>query len=314
MKKPKVCVILLNWNGRDDTLACLESLESSTYSPLEIVVVDQGSEDGLVEIIGQRELDVELLVNEENLGFAGGNNQGMRYGLDNDADYVLLLNNDTVVDEQCVRELVQVAAGNPAIGAVGPKILCYDESNRMWSVGGIVDFTQNVGRMRGYGQIDRGQFDDQAEVDFISGCAVMVPREVVEAVGLLSEEFSPAYYEDADWGMRMQAAGYINLVVPSARVWHRASASTGGDYNATSKYLMGHHSVLFMRKYARWHQWAKWFLFAVLTLPALYLARALQGQGGSVRAKARGIWHGLRGTPVTSHVFQQRWQCAAKES
>ena len=307
MKKPKVCVVLLNWNGRDDTLACLDSLKLSDYPHLEIVVVDQGSQDGLGEVIRQRHPGVNLITNEENLGFTGGNNQGIRYGLENGADYIFLLNNDTVVDKQCISELVRVAGNNPAVAAVGPKIYLYHEPDRIWSVGGSVDFSENVGQMRGYGRIDRGQFDELAEVDFISGCAVMVPREVVEVVGLLSEEFYPAYYEDTDWGMRIRSAGYVNLVVPSARIWHKASASTGGDYNPTSKYLLGHHAVVFMRKYARWYQWVKWFIFAVLSLPFLYAVRAFQGQGKSVWAKALGIWDGLRGVRVTAETFQRQW-------
>ena len=307
MRDPKVCVVLLNWNGRDDTLACLDSLERSDYPHLEIVVVDQGSQDGLVEVLRRREPHVKLLANEENLGFTGGNNQGIRYGLENGADYILLLNNDTVVDTQCISELVRVAGSNPAVAAVGPKIYLYHEPDRIWSVGGIVDFSENVGQMRGYGRIDRGQFDELAEVDFISGCAVMVHREVVEAVGLLSEEFYPAYYEDADWGVRIRTAGYVNLVVPSARIWHKASTSTGGDYNPTSKYLMGHHAVVFMKKYATWYQWVKWFIFAVLSLPFLYTVRGFQGQGRSVWAKALGIWDELRGVRVTSETFQRQW-------
>jgi GT2 family glycosyltransferase len=307
MREPKICVVLLNWNGRDDTLACLDSLKRSDYPRLEIVVVDQGSQDGLVEVLWQREPQVKLLVNKDNQGFTGGNNQGIRYGLENGADYILLLNNDTVVDRQCISELARVAENNPAIGALGPKVCQYDESNRIWSAGGIVDFSENVGRLRGYGHIDRGQFDRPAEVDFISGCAVMVHRKVVEVVGLLSEEFYPAYYEDTDWGIRIRAAGYVNLVVPSARIWHKASASTGGDYNPTSKYLLGHHAVVFMRKYARWHQWIKWFIFAVLSLPFLYVVRAFQGKGKSVWAKTIGIRDGFRGVRVTSETLQRQW-------
>jgi len=314
MEKPTVCVVLLNWNGRDDTLACLDSLKRSDYPHLEIIVVDQGSQDGLVEVVRQRRPLVKLITNEKNLGFVGGNNQGIGYGLENGADYILLLNNDTVVDGQCISELVRVARSNPAAGALGPKIYQYDQPNRFWSVGGIVDFSQNVGRMRGHGHIDKGQFDALAEVDFISGCAVMIPRSIVEAVGLLSEEFYPAYYEDVDWGMRIRSAGYVNLVVPSARIWHKASASTGGDYNPISKYLMGHHAVVLMKKYATWYQWSKWFIFAVLSLPFLYAVRAFQGKGRSVGAKAIGIWDGFRGVHVTSETLKRRWCHSANRS
>lgn len=307
MRKPKVSVVLLNWNGRDDTLACLDSLKQSDYPDLEIVIVDQGSQDGLAGCIRRDEPGVKLILNDENMGFAGGNNQGIRWGLENGADYILLLNNDTVVDEKCIGEMVRAVEDHSAVGAVGPKIYFHLEPDRIWSVGGAIDFGENVGRMLGHRCINNGQFDQAAEVDFISGCAVMVRREAIEKVGLLSEEFNPAYYEDADWGMRLRAAGYASMIVPSARVWHKASRSTGGDYNPVSKYLMGHHAVVFMKKYARWYQWIKWFVFAVLSLPFLYVVRVSQGKGKAVWAKAMGIWDGFRGVRVTAQTFRRQW-------
>jgi GT2 family glycosyltransferase len=307
MKKPKVFVVLLNWKGREDTLACLDSLKLSDYPNLEIVVVDQGSQDGLVELLGRREPGVKLIANERNLGFTGGNNQGIDCALGSGADYIFLLNNDTVVDRQCISELVRVAEECTGVGALGPKIYHYHQPDLIWSAGGIVDFTENVGSMRGYGCIDKGQFDQLAEVDFISGCAVMVRKETIDTVGLLNEEFYPIYYEDTDWGMRIQAVGYTNVVVPSAKIWHKVSASMGGDYSPTSKYLMGHHAVVFMREYATWYQWTKWFVWAVLSLPFLYFLHAFRGEGRSVWAKALGIWHGFRGVPVTWDVFEREW-------
>jgi GT2 family glycosyltransferase len=307
MRKPKVCVILLNWNGRDDTLACLKSLEQSDYPNLEVVVVDQGSQDGLDQILQQLHPGAKLLRNDRNLGFAGGNNQGIEYSIENGGDYLLLVNNDTEVERQCISELVRVAENNPDVGALGPKIYQYPAPNRIWSLGGIVDFSENVGKMREFGRVDRGQYNEVGEVDFISGCAVMVPRIVVESVGVLSEDYYPAYYEDADWGMRIRAAGYRNLIVPSAKIWHKASTSTGGDYNPTSKYIMGHHAVVFMKRYATWYQWVKWFIYAVLSLPFVYVVRVFHGQSKSVWAKAMGIWDGFRGVPVTAKSLQREW-------
>lgn len=291
--EPKVVTVLLNWNGRQDTLECLASLARQAYGNLEVVVVDQGSRDGLVDILKETHPDVALIENSHNVGFARGNNQGIQYAVTREAAYVFLLNNDTVVDEQCVRRLVYAAAGVPHAATLGPKIYYYDDPRRIWSAGCRVNFTENVTEMEGYGRIDTGQFERQAEVDFVSGCAVMVPVEPLATVGLLSEEFSPAYYEDADWGMRFKAHGYVNVIEPAAKVWHKVSSSTGGDYNPTMKYLMGRHAVLFMKKHARWHNWVKWSFMAVLSLPFLYLFRLLQGKGRPVRAKAAGIRDGL---------------------
>ena len=301
--KPKICVVLLNWNGRDDTLACLDSLERSDYSHLEIVVVDQGSQDGLVGILQQRRPYVQLIVNERNQGFAGGNNQGIRLGLEMGSDYILLLNNDTIVDEACISELVTVAESSPAAGALGPKIDYRHESSRIWSAGGVIDFSENVSRMRGYGRLDRGQFNQLAAVDYISGCAILVPRRTVEVVGLLCEDFYPAYYEDADWGMRIRTAGYVNLFVPSARIWHKGSGSSGGDYNPTSKYLLGYHAVTFMRRHARPANWTRFILFGVFSLPFAWAREGIRGRGVSILAKTRGLRDGFLRRPLSKRYF-----------
>jgi GT2 family glycosyltransferase len=237
-----------------------------------------------------------LLESSTNLGYAEGNNLGLRYALECDADDILLLNNDTIVDASSLESLVSTIESDPSIGAVGPKILYQADPRRLWSAGGRLNFTETVGRMRGYRQIDRGQFDRVEAVDYLSGCALLLRRTALERVGLLDPIYSPAYFEDADWCVRARRSGYQLVYVPTARIWHKVSMSGGGEYNLRERYLIGFNSIVFMKRYANRLQWLKYLIFAVGSLPVLYLVRLFQGQGRAVRAKALGIWDGWRGT------------------
>jgi GT2 family glycosyltransferase len=189
---------------------------------------------------------------------------------------------------------VNVAESDEHIVAVGAKILYFSEPDRLWSAGGIVNYTETVARPRGYYQIDSGQFEDIAEVDYVSGCAMLLRRQALEQIGLLDPVFSPAYFEDTDWCMRARRAGERVVYAPAARVWHKVSMSGGGEYNVRERYLIGFNSIQFMRRYANAGAWLKFFLYAIVSLPLLYLVRVFQGRGRGVVAKGLGLWDGLR--------------------
>ncbi len=293
--KPRVFVIILNWNGLKDTLECLASLNQQTYPACEPVMVDNGSTDGSVAAIRAAFPHVTVLENGANLGFSEGNNIGIRHACASGADYVFLLNNDTTVEPRLIDTLVSVAESDERIGAVGPKILFAYSPELIWSAGGIVNFTETVARMRGYRRVDRGQFDRVEDVDYLPGCAIMMRRKAIEEVDLFDTAFSPAYFEDSDWCMRARNMGYRIVYVPIARVFHKVSASGGGEYNQRERYLVGFNSIQFMRRYANLRGWLTFFVYAVLSLPALYLVRVFQGHGRGVIVKALGMWDGFRG-------------------
>ncbi len=223
---PKVCCIVLTWNDRENVLACLDSLEKLDYPNLEIVVSDNGSTDGSIEAIQGQYPAVHLLENGENLYWAGGNNVGLRYGLEQGADYIILLNNDIVVAPEIISELVDTAERDQSIGILVPKIYFHDRPKLIWYAGAKVSMWRGLLWHVGLRSLDRGQFDQQVDVDYVTGCAMMIRREVVEQIGLIDPAFV-AYGEDVDYSFRARRAGWRLVLVPTAVMWHKVSAYWG---------------------------------------------------------------------------------------
>lgn len=221
----KVFVIVLNWNGKEDTLDCLQSLRSTAYDNYTVVLVDNGSEDDSVAAVREKFPEVELVLTGKNLGFAGGNNVGIEYAIKAGADYIFLINNDTTVHPDYLKELVLVAESDAKIGAVGSKIYYHGEPERIWFAGGKINWLKNKGEHIGLDEIDKGQFDDIKEVGYLTGCALLVKREVVEKVGVLEDDYF-LYYEDADYSLRIQNAGYKTMYAPKSKIYHKVSRST----------------------------------------------------------------------------------------
>jgi len=245
--QPRVFIIVLNWNGKDDTVDCVNSLKKLAYESYEIVLVDNNSEDDSVEVFQDLFPDIPLLVNERNMGYAGGNNVGIRYALDGWADFVLLLNNDTIADKDMVTALVDTAKDDHTIGIIGPKIYYHDEPHRLWFAGGVVDLKEGQTDHIGFEEWDQGQFDEAGESQYITGCAMMVRREVFEELGLLSEDYF-GYFEDADFSMRAHKAGYRVVYEPRARLWHKESVSFGSRRSPYSTYLFTRNRLLFLKR------------------------------------------------------------------
>jgi GT2 family glycosyltransferase len=243
-KTPHVSIILLNWNQPEFTLACLKSLERVDYPSFDVIVIDNGSVDGSPAQIRAAFPHIELIENGRNMGFAGGNNVGVRRALDNGADYLLLLNNDTEVAADLLSKLVAVGESDPRIGAVGPKIYYFDHANVIWSGGGAVDGRGQPRHLR-ENEVDSG-FDEQVEdVDYVTGCAFMVKRAVVERVGVLDERFF-IYFEETEWCSRIKRAGFRIVYVPQAQMWHKISMVQ----RTTSRrylYLMTRNRLLYLR-------------------------------------------------------------------
>jgi GT2 family glycosyltransferase len=220
-----VYVVVLNWNLKDDTMACVESIQAGTYPNQRIVVVDNGSEDGSTSALAKHfGATVDLIICEENLGFAGGANVGIRHALAQGADYVLLLNNDVIAASNLVEILADTAASCAFGTVLGPAICYYGEPQRFWRLGAVHKWGLPVPLEIGRDRLDTGQFVAPFEVDYITGCAMWVPAQLFETVGLLNQDFF-MYYEDADVCWRVREAGFHVMVVPEARIWHKVSQS-----------------------------------------------------------------------------------------
>jgi GT2 family glycosyltransferase len=246
-----VAVIVLTWNQRELTIACLDSLAALDYPAecLRIIVVDNGSTDGTVQAIRERFPRVVILENNENLGFAEGNNVGIRHALQGDAEYIMLLNNDTVVAPSMIKELLLVAEADPRVGIVGPKMLYFDQPDVIWCAGNQLDWRRGESIRLQAEQPDERLEEFPKEVDFITGCAICLRRQVIEQIGLLDSRFF-IYYEETDWCIRARAAGWRVVYVPCARLWHKVSAAMGVTSPATD-YYMNRNVLLFLAKNQR---------------------------------------------------------------
>ena len=238
-----VYIVILNWNAWKDTEECVQSCRKISYPNYRLLIVDNGSMDGSEAILRERFPDLELIQTGSNLGFTGGNNAGMRHALQKGADYIILLNNDTIVDKDFVTALVAAAEADRSIGMLCSKIYFYDRPDVLWYAGATFYSWLGWGRHRGYNVLDRGQYDNMEETPRPTGCSLMVTRRLCESVGLLREEMF-CYAEDIDWGMRAANHGLKIMYVPSSRVWHKVSLSTGGQASGVPLYYSTRNILL----------------------------------------------------------------------
>lgn len=251
---PLVFIVIVNWNGREITLDCLQSLSRISYKNAKTIVVDNGSVGGSVKSIRDQFPDVTVLEMNSNLGFAGGTNAGIRCGLDRGAELFLLLNNDTTVDSGFLSAMVDRITSRRTIGMVAPKIYYHSDPNRIWFAGGTLSMWAGTMKHIGIREIDTGQHDTAAEIEYSTGCCILAKREVVERVGLLDESYS-MYTEDADWSMRARRAGYTIMYEPRAKIWHKLSVSAGGHLSLFKMRNKFRSNLRFFARYASWYHW-----------------------------------------------------------
>jgi len=242
----EITVVILNWNKSSDTIDCLESISRIRFSNYKVVVVDNGSIDDSALIIRQSYPWVTLIESEKNLGFAAGNNLGIRVALGDKPDYLLLLNNDTIVSPDLIDTLVSAIDDDPSIGIAGPTINYFDQPNIIWSAGGAIDWQRGRTRMMGINECDEGQFGlEPRAVEFVTGCAMLVRSKVVDRAGLLDERFF-AYYEDTEWCIRAARAGFNVIHVPQTLVWHKISPEARSN-SPHVHYYMTRNRLLFLK-------------------------------------------------------------------
>lgn len=246
---PVVAIIILNWNGCADTLECLESVGRIGSEAIRIVVTDNGSSDGSALAIRRCYPDVQLLENGSNLGFAAGNNSAIARALHEGAEFVLLLNNDTIVDTGIIDAFRDAARRMPQAGVLGAKIYYHADPQRLWYAGGYWDPRTLSFNEYGAGEIDQGQYDQLTETDWVIGCAMFVRAEVFREVGLLEPKFF-LNNEEVDFCSRVRRAGYSCAYVPRARLWHKVSASFGGEDSPLKEYFSARNRLLWAQRNA----------------------------------------------------------------
>lgn len=290
MSLPLIYSVTLNWNRQEDTFACLASMTELNYPNKRLLLVDNGSVDGTPQAVAQRFPEVEIIINEKNLGFAAGCNVGLRYALGQGADHVLLLNNDALIDPSALDHLI--APVGPRVGMVAPKIYYAADPNRIWSVGGMRHplTLEKTGDARG--EIDNDQWDKVLERDYFVGCALLLSRQLLTEVGLFDERFF-MYYEDSDLSLRAHQAGFKLLLSPQARVWHKVAVSSGGSDSPNERYWMARSSVLFFHKHVRGFRWLIVLPYRTGSAIKTTLRLVQEGKYQSARAYLRGLRDGL---------------------
>ena len=240
----KVLIVILNWNNAPDTIECLESVGRLDYPNCHVLVVDNGSTDGSVGRIRNEQPEVEIVETGENLGYTGGNNVGIEHALSQGCDYVWLLNDDVVVAPDSLSALIKWAMARPQAGLLGPKVYTIEDPQQILSAGGEFGNAWQS-KHRGLGELDEGQFDQVTEVDWLTGCALLASRQLIEEAGALDDRFF-AYHEDIEWCYRAGQAGFPVLFVPDAKVWHPDTSSRDATSTLVTYYISRNH-LIFLR-------------------------------------------------------------------
>jgi GT2 family glycosyltransferase len=289
---PRVSIIVLNWNSYDVTAECLLSLRKLEYANTEVVLVDNGSRDSSAEQIQQNFPEVRLIRNAENLGFPGGNNVGIRDVLERGTDYLLLLNNDTVVAPDFLRELLRVAENDPRVGILNPKIYFVEPADRLWHGGARYKPWWSFPKIAGLNKRDDGSYNRTEEVPFITGCAFLIKSEVVKKIGLLDEMFFLGF-EDLDWSLRAIAAGYKAMFVPGAVIWHKSAHDTKKNLGKPVKdFYYVRNSVLVARKHMPRRYWPLFLLSLGRYVGYRTVGYLLRMEPRRVSALYKGFWSG----------------------
>jgi GT2 family glycosyltransferase len=251
-RPPRVCIVIVHWGPAEDTCECLKSLGAITYPNAYVIVVDNGPQQGGLFALKDASPRLEVLASPRNLGFGGGANLGITRALVDGADYVLLLNNDTVVAPDFLAPLVERCESDAHVGIVGPKVY-YFGTHRLYSAGGwprrLLPMLVRQLHVVGTDESDGEVVSAPQRAGYIWGQAMLIRREVFERVGLFDTNFF-MYCEDCDLCRRAAAAGFDLCFVPQSRVWHRVAVGTrGNEWRRWRYYVASIHT--FHRKYSR---------------------------------------------------------------
>lgn len=294
-------IILLNWNGYQDTVDCLHSLESLTYPNYKVFVVDNASTDSSFSLLmeeiesGKLNLSISLIQSGGNLGFAGGNNVGILQAYQSGCEYIWLLNNDTEAHPDSLTPLVAEMEKDQKIGIIGSKIYYYN-SDVIWYAGGEVNEWLGSVNHPGLRERDQGQFARQREVGFVTGCSLLLRRELIDTVGLMREDYF-LYYEETDWNIRARQQGWKVVYCPASIIYHKVSLASGGEQNI-APYVdyydirNGFHMVINTHGLKRWPTAFPYMIWKLVKKIGKVL---LKNNNKRIRIQYlfRGFWDGL---------------------
>ena len=295
--KPTVAAVIVNWNQRDLLLEAVESVVNSSYADVKVIVVDNASSDGSVDAVQQALPAVEMIVNDRNLGFAEGANQGLDLAIKEGIEYVLFLNNDATMDAEAIAMLIELLERKPDAAAIAPYIFYYDRRDVIWYGGGEVSLWR--GRI-GHRFLRRSFNADKhkaAATDYLTGCAFVARTEVLKSLGGFDTSIY-LYSEDVDLSLKLRKGGWQLWVQPDAKAYHRISVTSGGELSPFKAFHRARSNAVIAKR------WAEWWVFLTLIVGGLLggivisIRLLLQGRVKTVVSIWRGIFSGLFGLDV----------------
>ncbi len=268
--RAEVVIFVLNWNRKNDTLECLHSLFQLKHANYNLIVIDNASTDGSVEAIKKRYPEIFVIKNDTNLGYAGGNNVGMRYCLVSKAQYFVILNNDTILHPLFLDALVDAAERNLDGGIFGAKALSYSEPDKIWSTGAtfsteVMDFVNIREKDMSLSSMEKCEEERAEEIDIAVGYAMLLRTEMLRNIGLFDEDFY-LMHEESDLCFRARDSGYKIYHVPNAILWHKGSVSFGGDESPLHQYFWSRNRLLWGKKHLRFLMRTRLFFYVLKDL------------------------------------------------
>ena len=246
MRQKKVFIIVLNYKNGEGTISCIKSLEKLDYENIEIVIVDNNSDDKSGDLIHKKFPHMHYIQTGENLGYSGGNNIGIRYALDKGANYIWILNPDTLVEPNTLVELLKGFA-EKSVGIVCPKIYYQDDKNKVWFVDSTLDIKSGLANHKDFGLIDQGQFNSPKELEWATGASLLIRSDVFKKIGLFDPNYF-LFFEDVDFSVRTKNAGFTILFQPKAHVYHTVGGSVGKG-NPRNEFYKTRNRLYFIKKF-----------------------------------------------------------------
>lgn len=296
MSHPLLFVVVLTNNNRDDTLACLQSLHQSGYQNMKIILLENLALADTPEPLQHDFPNVQSIPLDKNLGYAGNNNIGIQAAMAQGAEWMLILNDDTVLDPSCLSLLMEAAEGDSRIGILGPLVYHFDEPQVIQTAGGSLGQYWMIGHL-GQDQQDRGQFDTVRDVEWISGCAILVRSALVNEIGMLDADYF-LYWEEVEWCVRAREAGWRICHVPQAKLWHKGVKQYRNYHPKpyVTYYTTRNHLYTLRKHRAPWRAYFAAFRQIFQTL----LSWSLRPKWRAQREHRNAMWKGL------VHFFQHR--------
>jgi GT2 family glycosyltransferase len=288
--QPSVLAIVLNWQQPTVTVSCVQSLQAMQYPSLDILIVDNGSNDDSLQVFQTELPNIHLLALDNNGGFANGVNEGLRFALSHNYDYALLINNDAFAAPNMLTRLL--AETNPDIAMLSPKIYYETERNRIWFANGrqhpcTLDLLDT-----GRGEIDNPKWLQSRDTDYLLGTCLLVKLAIVLQIGLMDERYF-MYFEDLDWSIRMRQAGYRLRLVSNAHLYHLVSVSTGGRADTPiRRYHLARSGIIFWRTHLRHGNPILIILFRIVSALKTIIRLTLSGKITVLRSFFRGLCDG----------------------